>query len=68
LSLLRKEINDDVVQNPRDAIARGGLGVSAQYALNNPFKSKIVANTEQYLSIMARDYAGEKGLVEIASV
>jgi len=35
------------------------------YIHNNPVKSELVANPEDYLYSSALDYAGEKGLVEI---
>jgi len=35
------------------------------YIHHNPVKSELVANPEDYLYSSARDYAGEKGLVEI---
>jgi len=38
------------------------------YIHHNPVKSGLVANPEDYLYSSARDYAGEKGLVEIVLV
>ena len=38
------------------------------YIHNNPVKAEIVANPEEYLYSSARDYAGEKGLVNIEFV
>jgi len=35
------------------------------YIHNNPVKAELVANPEEYLYSSARDYAGEKGLVNI---
>ncbi|KOH46731.1 transposase [Sunxiuqinia dokdonensis] len=39
-----------------------------EYIHNNPVKAEIVANTEEFLYSSARDYAGEKGLVNIEFV
>lgn len=36
-----------------------------EYIHNNPVKAEIVANPHEYLYSSARDYSGEKGLVEI---
>jgi len=38
------------------------------YIHNNPVKAELVANPEEYLYSSARDYAGEKGLVNIELV
>ena len=38
------------------------------YIHNNPVKAELVANPEEYLYSSARDYAGEKGLVNIEFV
>jgi len=38
------------------------------YIHNNPVKAEIVFNAEDYLYSSAKDYAGEKGLVEIEFV
>jgi len=35
------------------------------YTYQNSVKSGLVANPEEYLYNLARDYSGEKGLVEI---
>ena len=35
------------------------------YIHYNPERTEIVANSEEYLYSSARDYAGEKGLVNI---
>ncbi|WP_423129760.1 hypothetical protein [Gaoshiqia sp. Z1-71] len=39
-----------------------------EYIRNNPVKAELVANPEEYLYSSARDYAGEKGLVNIEFV
>jgi len=39
-----------------------------EYIHNNPVKAEIVANPHEYLYSSARDYSGEKGLVEIEVV
>jgi putative transposase len=39
-----------------------------KYIHNNPVKAEIVAHPEDYLYSSARDYCGEKGLVEIVFV
>jgi hypothetical protein len=38
------------------------------YIHNNPVKAELVGRAEDYLYSSARDYAGEKGLVEIVMV
>jgi len=38
------------------------------YIHNNPIKAELVERAEDYLYSSARDYAGEKGLVEIIMV
>jgi putative transposase len=38
------------------------------YIHDNPVRAELVANPEEYLYSSARDYAGEKGLVEIVFV
>ena len=44
------------------------LDEKINYIHNNPVKAELVANPEDYLYSSARDYAGEKGLVEIEFV
>ena len=44
------------------------LDEKMDYIHNNPVKAELVANPEDYLYNSARDYAGEKGLVEIELV
>ena len=44
------------------------LDEKMNYIHNNPVKAELVANPENYLYSSARDYAGEKGLVEIEFV
>jgi putative transposase len=44
------------------------LDEKMDYIHNNPVKAELVANPEEYLYSSARDYAGEKGLVEIVFV
>ena len=44
------------------------LDEKMNYVHNNPVKAEIVKNPEEYLYSSARDYAGEKGLVEIVFV
>jgi len=38
------------------------------YIHNNPVRAELVGRAEDYLYSSARDYAGEKGLVEITMV
>jgi REP element-mobilizing transposase RayT len=38
------------------------------YIHNNPVKAEIVARPEDYLFSSARDYAGEKGLLEVVLI
>ena len=38
------------------------------YIHNNPVKAELVGRAEDYLYSSARDYAGEKGLVELIMV
>jgi putative transposase len=38
------------------------------YIHNNPVRGELVANPEDYLYSSARDYAGEKGFVNIEFV
>ncbi len=44
------------------------LDQKKEYIHNNPVRAEIVANPENYLYSSARDYAGEKGLVEVEIV
>ena len=44
------------------------LDEKMDYIHNNPVKAELVANAEAYLYSSARDYSGEKGLVEILLV
>ena len=44
------------------------LDEKMNYIHNNPVKAELVANPEDYLYSSARDYAGEKGLVDIELV
>lgn len=44
------------------------LDEKMNYIHNNPVKAELVANPEEYLYSSARDYSGEKGLVEIVFV
>ncbi len=44
------------------------LDEKLNYLHNNPVKAELVARPEDYLYSSARDYAGEKGLVEIVIV
>ena len=44
------------------------LDEKINYIHNNPVKAELVTNPEDYLYSSARDYAGEKGLVEIEFV
>ena len=41
------------------------LDEKMNYIHNNPVRAELVANPEDYLYSSARDYAGEKGLVDI---
>jgi putative transposase len=44
------------------------LDEKMNYIHNNPVRAELVANPEEYLCSSARDYSGEKGLVEITFV
>jgi len=44
------------------------LDQKMEYIHNNPVRAEIVANPEDYLYSSARDYSGEKGLVNIEFV
>lgn len=44
------------------------LDEKMNYIHNNPVRAELVANPEEYLYSSARDYFGEKGLVEIVFV
>ncbi|MFA5327167.1 MAG: hypothetical protein WC384_05200 [Prolixibacteraceae bacterium] len=44
------------------------LDEKMNYIHNNPVKAELVGRAEDYLYSSARDYAGEKGLVEIMMV
>lgn len=44
------------------------LGQKMEYIHNNPLRAEIVVNPEDYLYSSARDYSGEKGLVNIEFV
>ena len=44
------------------------LDQKMEYIHNNPLRAEIVANPEDYLYSSARDYSGEKGLVNIEFV
>ena len=44
------------------------LDEKMNYIHNNPVKAELVVNPEDYLYSSARDYAGDKGLIEIELV
>ena len=44
------------------------LDEKMNYIHNNPVRAELVANPEEYLYSSARDYSGEKGLVEIVMI
>ena len=44
------------------------LDEKMNYIHNNPIKAELVGRPEDYLYSSARDYSGEKGLVEIVLV
>jgi hypothetical protein len=44
------------------------LDEKMNYIHNNPVRAELVANPEDYLYSSARDYAGEKGLINIEFV
>jgi hypothetical protein len=44
------------------------LEEKVNYIHHNPVKAELVGRAEDYLYSSARDYAGEKGLVEIVFV
>lgn len=46
----------------------GFLEEKMNYIHNNPVKAELVGRAEDYLYSSARDYGGEKGLVEIILV
>ena len=41
------------------------LDEKMNYIHNNPVRAELVVNPEDYLYSSARDYAGEKGLIDI---
>ena len=67
----KKIKNFKVWQNGNDAQeihTTAFLDEKMNYIHNNPVKAELVANPEDYLYSSARDYSGEKGLVEILFV
>jgi hypothetical protein len=48
--------------------SNGYLEEKLNYFHNNPVKAELVERPEDYLYSSARDYAGEKGLVEVVIV
>ncbi|HKJ43426.1 MAG TPA: transposase [Sunxiuqinia sp.] len=53
---------------PKEIHTKAFLEEKMDYIHNNPVKAELVAKPEEYLYSSARDYAGEKGLVEVVLV